>query len=96
MFSAAPDYLKEHERWAQDFECLDEDAIMYSGWLIDVDRHQEVTAERIAEAVLEHEGFLYRLPGEDTYKLNEKGKAVYNALREEILERNLGSFEYDW
>lgn len=95
-FERAPSFLKEHALYIVHFNCLDEDAISYEGWLRHAEKYQVIHTAHIIENLLEHEDFLYHLPGEDTYKLNEKGKAIYNALREEILERNLGSFEYDW
>lgn len=90
LFKSAPDYLKEHSDWIEDF-----DQFNFEPTCDDYERHRKVdmvaVVERVEEDGLEWDEVLkeYKKPTieqvEDT-----------NKFKEHILSINLGSFIMDW
>lgn len=85
LFKKAPDYLKKHESWIMNF---DAESLLEDGeivWYDDcyVERYSTVDTTSMIEWFSES----------DRKKFT---KDFIEALREEILQKNLGSFVNDW
>lgn len=84
----APSALKNHESYIIHLKSLPEDFIMYEGEY-PVERHQTVNTSDIIECI--KEGSWDRVTGNPVpYNID------INAVKEEIISLNLGSFVYDW
>ncbi len=86
-FCQANDALKNHFSSYHDFMCMDNGAIKYDGWLLHVERNETVHTEFIVELAESY--------NEERYDPDMRVVDV-DALKEEILSLNLGSYEYDW
>ncbi len=95
-FVNAPDFLKNHECFAHEFKALDRDDICYEGRLVHCERYSKVTWDRVVTGILECGDFYKTDEDYESGNLCQEGIDIYNAVREEILENNIGSFEYDW
>ncbi len=92
VFRTAPDVLKEHQTYVQRFKSLgDTDrgdrAIGYYCWLRHVERYEIVDTKDIIESAE-----CYNEERDDP----DMRIVDIPALKEEILQANLGSYEYDW
>lgn len=85
-FATANDALKNHSTYGPSFDCLPDDFIMYGG-SIDMDRYQTMGTYDLVEQIEE---------GRDCDDHEDFHKVDVNALKEEILAANIGSFTYDW
>lgn len=93
---AAPKELKKEYSYIQHFKSIDEDAIMYDGWLMHVEKYQIVFSTDIIECIEENKILAEDLPDlmeEDDERL---AKIDINTVKEEILSLNMYSFNYDW
>ena len=90
IFVKSPQFLKNHDTCVPALDNLYEDFIMYDGPL-HMDRHGEADAQDIYDAAINSNS---RIQSGDF----KHGKSLIDIdlLREEILQMNLGSFEYDW
>ncbi len=88
LFVSLPEYLKNHEPYIWRSEVLPEDFIMYDGDY-SAERYQTVKTVDIVEHVF---------GGKWDWKndVNINYNIDINALKEEILAINLGSFVCDW
>lgn len=105
VWESAPSELKNHQSWIVHFKNLHDDAIAYDGVIRHTERHETVHIEDLFESI--EESFEEYQEGEPSgtdawrtrwYKNKHKVFENFdmNALKEEILEMNLASFEYDW
>jgi len=103
LFLKAPDYLIDHDFWTAGLKTLDESDnghfSYYDNWY--VERHETV---HVIDKVSDLESDLkYFKENPGTAVHIKKWKMFFyenpsklDELKEEILEKNLGSFEYDW
>lgn len=96
VFSLAPSNLKEYEEYGPDFDTLHPDFIMYDG-PVHMERGQTMSTLDLIESIkeslkdLEENSYCGREWAEKLLKVVD-----VNALKEEIMEKNLHSFNYDW
>lgn len=96
-FINAPSELKNHENYGPNFSTMPNDFVMYDG-PIHADRGHTIN---IKDMFQEIEDVLSEIK-EGTYEpiynwhIKSYNKLDVNALKEEILEKNIGSFDYDW
>lgn len=84
-FVTAPQSLKDFDYYMPQFKSLPEDFIMYDG-PIHMDRHQTMDTDDLVDNV--------QVLKDCNYECYQ-GINI-DALKEEILALNLGSFTYDW
>jgi hypothetical protein len=85
VFMSAPSDLREHSRWIERFEGLPDDDFIGYGGPVWVERHQTVDISDILSV----------LEGQEDYDFDFSAVDV-TAFKEDVLKRNLYSFEYDW
>lgn len=96
VFVLAPSNLKDHEEYGPNFETLHPDFIMYDG-PVHMERGQTMSTLDLIESIeeslkdLADNSYCGREWAEKLFKLVD-----INALKEEIMEKNLKSFNYDW
>lgn len=86
-FASAPDYLRNKEPWVEHLEIGGREICWYNDFY--VERYQDVNMVDIIECMFEN-------VGEDSYKTVDYTVEDIKVLQEEILDRNLGSFNNDW
>jgi hypothetical protein len=105
VWEDAPNELKDHQSWIVRFKNLHDDAIGYDALIRHAERHETVHITDLFESL--EECFAEYQEGEPdgtcewSLRWYKNKKKVFenfdmDALKEEILEMNLGSFEYDW
>lgn len=105
VWLSAPTELKNHQSWIVHFKCLHDDAVGYDGFVYNAERHETVQIDELFDCI--KESYAEYLEGEPDgtcdwslrwYKNKQKVFENFNLsdLKEEVLEMNLGSFEYDW
>lgn len=84
LFCRAPDSIKLHDRWIHEFKW--EEKHQAISWYDDfyMDRHQTVDMQAIIEIMEENESG------------TEYSEEMILDMKEEILDKNLGSFCNDW
>lgn len=82
VFMNAPHYLKSHSCWIERFNGLPEDFIGYDE-PVHAERHRRVDMDYIMDVISD-------VVDEDEYAIDVV------AFKEDVLSRNLGSFEYAW
>lgn len=87
-FCQANNAMKNYGHYYYEFKSLNEGALMDEGWLLHVERREVVDTERIVEAA--------ECYNDDMEGHGEDRLIDVDALKEEILSHNLGSYEYDW
>ncbi len=85
-FVTANDALKNPVTYGPNFDALPEDFIIYDG-VIHMDRYQTMDTCDLVERIEE---------GQDCDEHEAYHKVDINALKEEILADNVGSFTNDW
>ncbi len=96
IFILAPSEMKTHENYLTSFDSLPNDFVMYDG-PIHADRGNTIETKDMIENIQESldeisSGDFYR----DDYYKNKFLEVDMNAIKEEILSKNMGSFDYDW
>lgn len=96
-FINAPQELKEHDTYGPKFKNIPNDFVMYEG-PIHADRGYTINIKDMFEEIEEVLSEIKSGTYEPIYKWHIKSyeKLDVNALKEEILEKNIGSFDYDW
>lgn len=95
-FVAGNDALKDFDSCIYNFESLPEDFIGYD-CTIHAERHETISTKDIVERIQEIADEVAECGDPDGYyKDFVEGNINIDALKEEILAANLGSFEYDW
>lgn len=93
-WKAAPNDMKRSDSWTTHFKALPCDWIMYDG-NYHADRYQTVYMIDVVDAIEDNLAHPNEWNKEYRATLEEFGFSL-DALKEEILEFNLGSFCYDW
>lgn len=90
----APSELKNQEGYITSITTLPNDWIMYDG-RYHADKYQTVYLQNVVEQVEEILNSVNEWDSEAKEELNDFGFTLV-ALKEEILQGNLESFDYDW
>lgn len=90
-FVDAPDDLKLKDSGTDMFDALPDDFVMYDG-PVHADRHEVISTKRIVERIIDEQ----QHPDVPDQHKEEFMSVDVDALKEEILLKNMGSFEYDW
>jgi hypothetical protein len=96
IFALAPSELKTHEDYGPTFRSIHSDFIMYDG-PVHMDRGQTMTTLDLIEDIesslkdIEEDMYCGRKWAQDMLEAVD-----INALKEEIMAKNLHSFDYDW
>jgi hypothetical protein len=90
-FVNAPRDLTNSGSGTDMFDALPDDFVMHDG-AIYADRYQVILTEYIVERIIDEQ----QHPDVPNRHKEEFMSVDVNALKEEILLKNLGSFEYDW
>ena len=106
VWALAPSELKNDQSWIVRFNNLHDDAIGYDGVIRNAERHETVHIDDLMDSIEESlaefaEGPPDASKSEWAHRWYKQKQKVFedfdlDALKEEILEMNLGSFEYDW
>lgn len=95
-FKLAPMEMKEHENYGPSFNSLPDDFIMYEG-PTHMDRGETMNTVRMVSKIEES---LIEIAEDDYFgadwHLDAFKQLNLDALKEEILLNNLGTFDYDW
>lgn len=96
VFSAAPSELKKHYNYICRFDCLDKDFILPDG-PIHMERGEKKDTLEMIEQIKEHlqdiQDDMFIGPSWAEKALKDVNLDI---LKEEIMFKNIGSFEYDW
>lgn len=96
VFALAPSELKTHELYGPTFRSIHSDFIMYDG-PVHMDRGQTMTTLDLIDSIetslkdIEEDMYCGRKWAQDMLEVVD-----INALKEEIMAKNLHSFDYDW
>lgn len=90
LWVKAPSELKNKSSSIEYFKEIDSDQIMYEGELVHTDRYQTI------EMVLAAENYEWKLKYPRPTDVHEYTQEGLNRFKEEILNRNIESFIYDW
>lgn len=94
LFVKAPDFLKEHRGWVEDFKAFPCEITWYDDFSIE--KHEIVYTAGIVERIVEDFIYAERYSGTSKFKKMGFTSETVEKLKEEILSMNLGSFTYDW
>ena len=86
VYLAAPHEMKKHKSYIEHFKSLPDDFIGYDMPYY-VEKYQTVNIIRLIERVLEYN---------DNFDENQGKLINIDMLKDEILQKNIGSFEFDW
>lgn len=90
----APSQIKRHQTWIMRFESLGEDAIMYDGE-IHCERYQTLEVGDIFNQLLD--SYMWDKYADTPMEVdNVEWSPRLKAFAEEVMEKRLGSFVYDW
>lgn len=96
VFCLAPSEMKTHENYGPDFQSLPDDFIMYEG-PIHMDRGNTMKTTTMVSDI---EEALSDIANDDYFgadwHLECFSQVNLDEVKEEILQKNLGSFDYDW
>lgn len=90
-FKQAPNDLKLKDSGTDMFDALPDDFVMYDG-PIHADRYSVISTKYIVERIIDEQ----QHPDVPDRHKEDYMSVNVDALKEEILLKNLGSFEYDW
>ncbi len=96
-FINAPQELKEHDTYGPKFKNLPNDFVMYEG-PIHADRYNTINIKDMFEEIESVFSEIKEGTYEPIYEwhIESYNQLNLNALKEEILLKNIGSFNYDW
>lgn len=96
IFIIAPSEMKNHDNYLTSFDSLPNDFVMYDG-PIHVERGQTIKTNDMIEEIEEE---LINIKNDDFFR-SDYYKNMFiavnlDSIKEEILSKNMGSFDYDW